>query len=214
MTTLRSLLLDVPPASPEDLGEARRKLTLFLAEYWGGPARYFETYGHPRLRMRHASFAIGPEARERWLVHMRASLEASDAPPAVAKAMRQYFEAKRQYRDAIVFFRMGDFYEMFYEDALTAARALELVADGATLVDVRESHEWKSGHAPRAVHIPLGQIDQGARRLQKSRPVVVVCASGMRSRTAAGQLRSLGYEATSVSGGMAAWQRAGGEVRR
>jgi len=40
--------------------------------------------------------------------------------------MRQFFEAKRQYRDAIVFFRMGDFYEMFYEDALTAARALEL----------------------------------------------------------------------------------------
>jgi len=40
--------------------------------------------------------------------------------------MRQYFEAKRQFRDAIVFFRMGDFYEMFYEDALTAARALEL----------------------------------------------------------------------------------------
>ena len=40
--------------------------------------------------------------------------------------MRQFFEAKRQYRDAILFFRMGDFYEMFYEDALTAARALEL----------------------------------------------------------------------------------------
>ena len=40
--------------------------------------------------------------------------------------MRQYFEAKRQYRDAIVFFRMGDFYEMFYEDALVASRALEL----------------------------------------------------------------------------------------
>ncbi|WP_291800372.1 rhodanese-like domain-containing protein [Cellulomonas sp.] len=97
---------------------------------------------------------------------------------------------------------------------VNATRALELVTDGATLVDVRESSEWKSGHAPRAVHIPLGQIDQGARRLTKSRPVVVVCASGMRSRTAAKQLRSLGYEATSVSGGMAAWQRAGGEVRR
>src|SRR6185436_426238 len=41
-------------------------------------------------------------------------------------AMRQYLEAKRQHRDAIVFFRMGDFYEMFYEDALTASRALEL----------------------------------------------------------------------------------------
>jgi len=51
-----------------------------------------------------------------------ASSERAGATPA----MRQYFEAKRQYRDALVFFRMGDFYEMFYEDALTAARALEL----------------------------------------------------------------------------------------
>src|SRR3954469_24847488 len=50
----------------------------------------------------------------------------SPAPSAATPAMRQYFDAKRQYRDAIVFFRMGDFYEMFYEDALTAARALEL----------------------------------------------------------------------------------------
>src|SRR5512133_971464 len=44
----------------------------------------------------------------------------------VTPAMRQYLEVKRKYRDAIVFFRMGDFYEMFYEDALTASRALEL----------------------------------------------------------------------------------------
>ena len=51
---------------------------------------------------------------------------ASSEPAGATPAMRQYFEAKRQYRDAIVFFRMGDFYEMFYEDALTAARALEL----------------------------------------------------------------------------------------
>ena len=50
----------------------------------------------------------------------------STEPAGATPAMRQYFEAKRQYRDAIVFFRMGDFYEMFYEDALTAARALEL----------------------------------------------------------------------------------------
>src|SRR5450756_204190 len=50
------------------------------------------------------------------------AVAAGQAPPA----MRQYFDAKRQYRDAIVFFRMGDFYEMFYEDALVAARALEL----------------------------------------------------------------------------------------
>ena len=52
----------------------------------------------------------------------------STEPPGATPAMRQYFDAKRQHRDAIVFFRMGDFYEMFYEDALTAARALEPVS--------------------------------------------------------------------------------------
>jgi len=53
--------------------------------------------------------------------------EMSSISPATATpAMRQYLDAKRQYRDAIVFFRMGDFYEMFYEDALVASRALEL----------------------------------------------------------------------------------------
>jgi len=95
-----------------------------------------------------------------------------------------------------------------------ATRALELVRDGATLLDVRERHEWKAGHAPGAVHVSLGDIDQAPRRLPHGRPVVVVCASGMRSRTAAKQLRGLGYEAASLSGGMTAWQRAGGAVRR
>ncbi len=50
----------------------------------------------------------------------------ADARETVTPAMRQYLDAKRQYQDAIVFFRMGDFYEMFYEDALTASRILEL----------------------------------------------------------------------------------------
>ena len=53
-------------------------------------------------------------------------MTAPTEPAGATPAMRQYFDAKRQHRDAIVFFRMGDFYEMFYEDALTAARALEL----------------------------------------------------------------------------------------
>ena len=94
------------------------------------------------------------------------------------------------------------------------AHALELVRDGATLLDVRENGEWNAGHAPGAIHVPLGDIDKAARRIKQGRPVVVMCASGMRSRTAAKHLRSLGYDATSLSGGMAAWQRAGGAVRR
>jgi rhodanese-related sulfurtransferase len=92
-------------------------------------------------------------------------------------------------------------------------RALELVRDGASLLDVRESSEWKSGHAPGAIHVALGDIDKAPRRLPKGRPVVVMCASGMRSRTAAKHLRGLGLDAASLSGGIGSWQRAGGEIR-
>lgn len=95
-----------------------------------------------------------------------------------------------------------------------AARAVELVRDGAVLLDVRESSEWKAGHAPQAIHIALGNIDEAPRRLRRDRAVVVVCASGMRSRTAAKHLRALGFDAASLSGGMTAWQRAGGVVGR
>ena len=93
-------------------------------------------------------------------------------------------------------------------------RALELVRGGAALIDVRENSEWKSGHAPQALHVPLAAIDTAPRRLSKDTPVVVMCASGMRSRTAAKHLRKLGFEATSLSGGIGAWQAAGGSVRR
>lgn len=94
-----------------------------------------------------------------------------------------------------------------------AEQALDLVRDGATLLDVRESSEWKSGHAPGAIHVALGNIDQAPRRLHQGRPIVVVCASGMRSRTAAKHLRGLGFDAASLTGGIGAWQRAGGVVR-
>lgn len=65
----------------EDLAQAQRRLTLFLAQYWGGPRTYDAERGHPRLRMRHAPFAIDPIARDRWLTLMRASL-AEETPPA------------------------------------------------------------------------------------------------------------------------------------
>ena len=79
------------PLYPEaDLAPAARRLTLFLAQYWGGPRTYDEERGHPRLRTRHAPFAIGPVERDRWLVHMRAALAASDAPPDVAAELERY----------------------------------------------------------------------------------------------------------------------------
>jgi hemoglobin len=78
--------------SPEDLSGARHRLTLFLAQYWGGPRTYSEERGHPRLRMRHAPFAIGPQERDRWLLHMRAAIAALDPPPEVAAAFQEYFD--------------------------------------------------------------------------------------------------------------------------
>ena len=58
------------PMYPEDLAEAKAHLALFLMQYWGGPRHYSEQRGHPRLRMRHARFAIGTTEADAWLRHM------------------------------------------------------------------------------------------------------------------------------------------------
>ena len=62
------------PLYPEDLTESSRHLALFLMQYWGGPSTYGEQRGHPRLRMRHAPFVIGPAERDAWLRHMERAL--------------------------------------------------------------------------------------------------------------------------------------------
>jgi hemoglobin len=63
------------PMYPEDLTDARRHLTLFLVQYWGGPRTYQEERGHPRLRMRHAPFRVTKTARDAWLEAMGGALE-------------------------------------------------------------------------------------------------------------------------------------------
>ena len=70
-----------PMYPEEDLGPAAERLRLFLEQYWGGPSTYQELRGHPRLRMRHNPFKINPLARERWLLHMRAAVDALELPP-------------------------------------------------------------------------------------------------------------------------------------
>ncbi|HEX6868380.1 MAG TPA: globin [Candidatus Limnocylindrales bacterium] len=81
------------PLYPEaDLAPAQRRLTLFLAQYWGGPRTYDAERGHPRLRMRHAPFAIDGEARDRWLQLMRAALAVESIDADVAAELDRYFE--------------------------------------------------------------------------------------------------------------------------
>ena len=70
------------PLYPEaDLGPAEERFRLFLVQYWGGPTTYNDLRGHPRLRMRHAPFAVTPRAKEHWLVHFRAGLDEANLSP-------------------------------------------------------------------------------------------------------------------------------------
>jgi hemoglobin len=74
----------------EDLRGASERLRLFLIQYWGGPGTYSQRRGHPRLRMRHAPFAINTAARDAWLRHMRAALESLNLPPAYEQTFWKY----------------------------------------------------------------------------------------------------------------------------
>ena len=86
------LLLAIYP-EPGDLAGARHRLSLVLAQYWGGPRTYDSERGHPRLRMRHAPFPIGPAERDAWLRHMHAALAAMHPPAVVAERMTDYFDS-------------------------------------------------------------------------------------------------------------------------
>jgi hemoglobin len=76
----------------DDLGPAEERLRMFLEQYWGGPTTYSEQRGHPRLRMRHAPFAVTPEMRDRWLTHMRAAVDSLDLAPDLAAELWTYLE--------------------------------------------------------------------------------------------------------------------------
>ena len=75
-----------------DLGSAETRLRMFLEQYWGGPTTYGEQRGHPRLRMRHAPFAVTPEMRDRWLTHMRAAVDSLDLAPDLRNQLWTYLE--------------------------------------------------------------------------------------------------------------------------
>ena len=81
------------PLYPEaDLAPAAERLRLFLIQYWGGPTTYSERRGHPRLRMRHAPFRVGPAERDAWLGHMRTAVDSLGLDPEHEATLWQYLE--------------------------------------------------------------------------------------------------------------------------
>jgi hemoglobin len=97
------LLAPLYPDFP-DFDPARHRLSLFLIQYWGGPTTYTEERGHPRLRMRHFPFHVGPLERDRWLLHMAAAVEQTcatidDGEVIAAELMRYFVPAAEHLRN-------------------------------------------------------------------------------------------------------------------
>jgi hemoglobin len=80
----------------EDLGPAEERLRLFLMQYWGGPHTYSNRRGHPRLRMRHAPFKIGPIERDAWLRCMRIAVDEQNLPEPYRAQLWEYLEMAAQ----------------------------------------------------------------------------------------------------------------------
>src|SRR5690606_1501276 len=79
------------PMYPQhDLEGAIDRLTKFFIQYWGGPNWYSQERGHPRLMMRHQAFKVNPEARDHWLMHMTAAIQAENLAPLYEETFLDY----------------------------------------------------------------------------------------------------------------------------
>ena len=82
-----------PMYSGRDLAAAEQRLRDFLVVRFGGPSRYLEQRGHPRLRMRHMPFTIDQKARDRWIQLMSAAFEEAKLPADAEGVLRAFFES-------------------------------------------------------------------------------------------------------------------------
>jgi hemoglobin len=80
-----------PMYPPDDLRGAEARLRDFLVGRFGGPSRYIEQRGHPRLRMRHAPFPVTAAARDRWMQLMTRALDETALPPEIDATLRAFF---------------------------------------------------------------------------------------------------------------------------
>ena len=85
------------PMFPADLSEGKEWQFLFITQYFGGPSRYIEQRGHPRLRMRHGPFVIGPAEADAWLHCMLTAMDEVGFSPDVDAVMRTYFTSTARF---------------------------------------------------------------------------------------------------------------------
>lgn len=97
---------------------------------------------------------------------------------------------------------------------VAAAQAKLLAKQAPFVLDVRQPEEYKMGHIPGAILIPLGELNVRMNKLPKDREIICVCASGSRSSSAARQLVGAGYNAMNLRGGMGSWQHAGFPMKK
>ena len=83
------------------------------------------------------------------------------------------------------------------------------IPPGMVVIDVREQGEWDEGHAPGALHLPLGELTTRVGELPADTQFLVMCHSGTRSARATAWLNGAGYAAANLDGGMVDWRLAG-----
>lgn len=86
-----------PMYPARDMEGAAQRLKMFLEQYWGGPTKYSEERGHPRLRMRHAGFHIGPAAKDAWLTCMREAVEGMNMEAQAQEKLWRYLEGAAEH---------------------------------------------------------------------------------------------------------------------
>ncbi|WEK61358.1 MAG: rhodanese-like domain-containing protein [Candidatus Microbacterium colombiense] len=95
---------------------------------------------------------------------------------------------------------------------VSAAEAIDLIAAGAVVVDVRREQDWRRQHIPGAIHLPLAELEHRADELPDDRLLILFCTGGLLSTGAANLLAELGFDAASMTRGLIDWRAAGGAL--